>query len=85
MLRRKEDHPHGCSRKWLVTLCIQGFCLFQRESRDIKINVLRDTGATQSLILNNILPFSDKPSIVVGVLLHGVEMGVIKVPDRPSF
>ena len=41
---------------------------------------MRDTGATQSLILDNVLPFSEKSSTGVSVLLQGVEMSVIKVP-----
>jgi len=46
----------------------------------VLINVLRDTGATQSLILENVLPFSDDSSAGVSVLLQGVEMRVISVP-----
>ena len=37
------------------------------------IKILRDTGASQSLILADILPFSEKTSSGTSVLIQGVE------------
>ena len=39
------------------------------------INILRDSGASQSLILADALPFSEKTSSGTSVLIQGVECG----------
>ena len=44
------------------------------------IKILRDTGASQSLILADTLPFSEKTSSGMSVLIQGVECGFINVP-----
>ena len=44
------------------------------------ITILRDTGASQSLILEGILPLSEKTSIGASVLVQGVECGFVEVP-----
>ena len=44
------------------------------------IYILRDTDAAQSLILDSTMPFSQKSSTGVSVLLQGVELGAINVP-----
>ena len=44
------------------------------------IKILRDTGASQSLILADNLPFSEKTSSGTSVLIQGVECGFINVP-----
>ncbi|KAJ8022704.1 hypothetical protein HOLleu_37678 [Holothuria leucospilota] len=48
--------------------------------RPIKIKILRDTGATQSLLLDGVLPLSDSTSTGANVLIQGVECGFISVP-----
>ena len=58
----------------------KGFVCLEGSKERVPIKVLRDTGATQSLILDSVLPFSDQSSTGVSVLLQGVEMGVISVP-----
>ena len=44
------------------------------------IKILRDTGASQSLILAETLPFSEKTSSGTSVLIQGVECGFVNVP-----
>ena len=44
------------------------------------IKILRDTGASQSLILGDILPFSEKTSSGTSVLIQGVECGTVNIP-----
>ena len=44
------------------------------------ITILRDTGASQSLILADTLPFSGKTSSGTSVLIQGVECGFVNVP-----
>ena len=41
------------------------------------IKILRDTGASQCLILADTLPFSEKNSSGTSVLIQGVECGFI--------
>ena len=43
------------------------------------ITILRDTGASQSLILADTLPFSEKTSSGTSVLIQGVECGFVNV------
>ena len=43
------------------------------------IKILRDTGASQSLILADTLPFSEKSSSRTSVLIQGVECGFVNV------
>ena len=42
--------------------------------------ILRDTGASQSLILADILPFSEKTSSGTSVLIQCVECGTVNIP-----
>ena len=44
------------------------------------IKILRDTGAFQSLILADILPFSEKTSSGTSVLIQGVGCGTVNIP-----
>ena len=44
------------------------------------ITILQDTGASQSLILADTLPFSEKTSSGTSVLIQGVECGFVNVP-----
>ena len=44
------------------------------------ITILRDTGASQSLILADTQPFSEKTSSGTSVLIQGVECGFVNVP-----
>ena len=42
-------------------------------------------GATQSLMVQDILPFTDQSSAGASVLVQGVELGVVKVPLHRVF
>ena len=44
------------------------------------ITILRDTGVSQSLILGDTLPFSEKTSSGTSVLIQVVECGFVNVP-----
>ena len=45
-----------------------------------QVKILRDAGASQSLILADTQPFSEKTSSGTSVLIQGVECGFINVP-----
>ena len=44
------------------------------------VKILRDTGATQSLMLDSVLPLTENSFTGANVLISGVEMGVLEVP-----
>ena len=50
------------------------------ESSSQKVKILRDTGATQSLMLDSGLPLTESSFIGVNVLISGTEMGVLEGP-----
>ena len=50
------------------------------ESSSQKVKILRDTGATQSLMLDSVLSLTENSFTGANVLISGVEMGVLEVP-----
>ena len=58
-----------------------GFVSLNSDSaQSTPIKILRDTGASQSLILADTLPFSEKTSSGTSILIRGVECGFVNVP-----
>ena len=58
-----------------------GFVSLNSDSaQSTPIKILRDTGASQSLILADTLPFSEKTFSGTSVLIQGVECGFVNVP-----
>ncbi|XP_029975991.1 uncharacterized protein LOC115409133 [Salarias fasciatus] len=49
-------------------------------SEEVPIHILLDTGAAQSVILVDVLPWSEASSCGYSVLLQGIEMGHVPVP-----
>ena len=58
----------------------KGFISVSKGEKPVPICILRDTGATQSLLVDHVLPLSDKTATGSQVLIQGVELGVIPVP-----
>ena len=54
--------------------------LVRDENSSQKVKILRDTGATQSLMLDSVLPLTENSFTGANVLISGVEMGVLEVP-----
>ena len=50
------------------------------ENSSQKVKILIDTGATQSLMLDSVLPLTENSFTGANVLISGVEMGVLEVP-----
>ena len=50
------------------------------ENSSQKVKILRDTGATQSLMLDSVLPLTENSFTGANVLISAVEMGVLEVP-----
>lgn len=76
----KQGELGRAAQSGLFPFMSKGYVCLEGSDEKVLINVLRDTGATQSLILENLLPFSDNSSAGISVLLQGVEMRVISVP-----
>ena len=57
-----------------------GFVSLTEGGDTVAVRILRDTGATQSLMASNVLPLSAQTSIDVSVLIQGVGLEVISVP-----
>ena len=58
----------------------QGFVSLSDSSEALPVQILRDTGAAQTLLLEGSLPLSEHTFTDRSVLLQGVELGVIDVP-----
>ena len=50
------------------------------ENSSQKVKILRDTGATQSIMLDSVLPLTENSFTGANVLISGVETGVLEVP-----
>ena len=50
------------------------------ENSSQKVKILRDTGATRSLMLDSVLPLTENSFTGANVLISGVEMGILEVP-----
>ena len=50
------------------------------ESSSQKVKILRDTGATHSIIIDLVLPLTENSFTGANVLISGLEMGVLEVP-----
>ena len=64
----------------------EGMVSFMDDStKPIRIKILRDRGASQSIILANVLPFSEKTYSGTSVLIQGIECGSMNVPLHNIF
>ena len=50
------------------------------ENSSQNVKILRDTGATQSLMLDSVLPLTENSFTGADVLFSGVEMSILEVP-----
>ena len=57
-----------------------GHVSLRPDSEQVQIRILRDTGASQSLLCAGTLPFSDESSVDSEVVVTGVEGGSVRVP-----
>ena len=63
----------------------EGYVSLSEDGETVAVKILRDTGATQSLLVDNTLPLSVKTSIGSGVLIQGIGLDVINVPLHQIF
>ena len=58
----------------------EGYVSLNEGVHAVPIWILRDTGATQSLLVEGILPLSEATATGTHVLIQGVELGIVSVP-----
>jgi len=58
----------------------EGLVSLTEDDATVPIQILRNTGATQSLLLQDVLPLTEQSSTGTSVLVQRVELGVLKVP-----
>ena len=58
----------------------EGFVSIDDNTASKPIRIIRDTGASRSLLLEGVLPLSENTSVGATVLLQGVELGCFNVP-----
>ena len=63
----------------------EGYVSLSENGETVLVKILRDTGATQSLLVDNLLPLSEQTSIGASVLIQGVGLDVISVPLHQIF
>ena len=51
-----------------------------QNSTKVHIEILRDTGATQSLLVLDVLPLLERITTVTRVQIQGIKLGVVSVP-----
>ncbi|XP_041467467.1 uncharacterized protein LOC121417796 [Lytechinus variegatus] len=73
---KRENRAVSVGYKPFVT---EGFVSLSGSSEEVPIRILRDTGATQTLLLANVLPFSEDSAVHSDVFVRGIG-GVIQVP-----
>ena len=57
-----------------------GYVSLSENSTKVPIEILRDTGATQSLLVEDVLPLSENTATGTRVQIQGIELGVVSVP-----
>jgi len=77
---KKQNESRTAAMSSLSPFVSKEFVCLDESEEKVPISVLRDTGAKQSLILDSVLPFYDKSSAGVSVLLLGVGISSIRVP-----
>ena len=58
----------------------KGYISLTENGDKVPVKILRDTGATQSLLVEGVLPLSDSTDTGTSVQIQGIELGVMSVP-----
>ena len=77
LVKNKESDYMGNNKPFISEGVVS---LVGNENSSQKVKVLRDTGATQSLMLDSVLPLTENSFTGANELISGVEMGVLEVP-----
>lgn len=67
-------------REEFLPFVSEGFVSLNENSAPVPISILRDTGASQSLLLEGTLPFCDETATGDFVLVQGIEGRIVSVP-----
>ena len=75
--RKPQD---ACPDSIYLPFVSDGSVSLTADSVAVSVKILRDTGATQSLLLQGVLPLTKQSSAGASMLVQGVELDVLKVP-----
>ena len=64
---------------------LQGYVSLSENGEKVPIEILRDTGATQSILVEGILPLAEGTATGNNVRIQGIELGVVNVPLHTIF
>lgn len=71
---QEDDKPDPCFKPFIL----QGFVSLTGDPKDQRpVQILRDTGGSQSIIREGILPLSSKSACHSSAVVQGVEMGFV--------
>ena len=77
---------HATVEKEQFTLFIlQGYVSLSENGEKVPIEILRDTGATQSILVEGILPLAEGTATGNNVRIQGIKLGVVNVPLHTIF
>ncbi|KAL3973678.1 kelch-like protein 33 [Sarotherodon galilaeus] len=72
-----NNHPDPCFKPFIL----EGVVSLTGNLKDQQpVKILRDTGASQSIIREDVLPFSEESFCQSSVLVQGVELGFVSAP-----
>ena len=79
-LKAKEALLSDGLREEFLPFVSEGFVSLNESCSPVPIRILRDTGASQSLLLASVLPFSDESATGDINLVQGIEGRIVSVP-----
>ncbi|KAL2077768.1 hypothetical protein ACEWY4_027272 [Coilia grayii] len=75
-----REFVSDCSGGGYGPFITAGFVSLGGNGEKVPVKILRDTGASESFVLESVLPFSDHSNTGTCVLICGIEMHTISVP-----
>ena len=72
-------------KEQFTSFILQGYVSLSENGEKVPIEILRDTGATQSILVEGILPLAEGTATGNNVRIQGIELGVVNVPLHTIF
>ena len=82
---KNEDKIREVQNTYISFISVSLLSLHEHDANPKSIKILRNTGASTSLLAEGVLPLSDESATGENVLIHGVELGFISVPIHRVF
>ena len=72
-------------KEQFIPFILQGYVSLSENGEKVPVEILRDTGAAQSILVEGILPLEEDTATGNNVQIQGVELGVVSVPLHTIF